>query len=481
MARKDPQASRTPMPRAQARARLRTFGEVAHGYAEWQAVQEANRCLGCAAAPCADQCPLHLDIRTFLAHVADGDFDAAYATLTEASPLPGVCSRVCRQESHCERECPRPGDPVAIGRLERFVADWGADRGRVGPVRMPVAPSPHAVAVIGSGPAGLVAAADLARRGHAVTIFEGREEPGGMLTYGIPEFRLPQSVVEREISALRDMGVSIRVNQFVGRTFSIDDLFNDLGYEAVFLAAGASSPQLPDIPGVELGGVFSAHDYLAIARLINSSGVGGTDLPSLEARYVTVIGGGDSALDCARTAARFGAAHVRLVYRRSRHEMIARREEIAFAAEEGIEMIFLAAPMEVLGDAGNHVAWVRFQEMQLGEPDASGRRAPQPLADAFFELPTDLVIFATGGNVDPLLQSATPALEFDDAGQVIADAWTGATAHDGLFAGGHVVNRDATVGEAMGDGRRAAAAIDDWLRNRSASWPERAKAPDPRR
>lgn len=452
---------RTPMSRTQARARLLTFGEVARGYSEWQVIAEANRCLDCATAPCAEGCPLQLDVRRFLGEVAQGDFYAAYETLTDACPLPGVSSRVCRQEATCESRCSRPGDPVAVGRIERFIADWGAARGRVGPRRLREAADRQPVAVIGSGPAGLVAAADLARLGYPVTIFEAHQAPGGMLTYGIPEFRLPKEVVEREIAAVRTLGVEIRVNHCIGETFSIDDLFGELGFEAVFLAPGASYPQLPDIPGTHLGSVLSAHDYLAIARLSDASRFD-SDMPALSARHVTVIGGGDSALDAARTAARLGAGHVRLVYRRSRADMPARKEEIAMAAEEGIEMSFLATPVHVIGDESDRVTSVRFQEVRLGAPDDSGRGTPVPIQGAYFTVRTDLVVFATGGSIDPLLR-ADPRVRFSEAGYIDADPTTGATAREGLFAGGHAINGSASATQAMGDGRRAAWAIHSFL------------------
>lgn len=455
---------RTPMPRTQARARLLTFDEVARGYSEWQVVAEANRCLDCATAPCAEGCPLHLDVRRFLGEVAQGDFDAAYETLTDASPLPGVSSRVCRQEATCESRCSRPGDPVAVGRIERFIADWGASRGRVGARQLrdaAAAADRPPVAVIGSGPAGLVAAADLARLGYPVTIFEAHQAPGGMLTYGIPEFRLPKAVVEREIAAVRRLGVEIRVNHCIGETFSIDDLFAELGFEAVFLAPGASYPQLPDIPGTHLGGVLSAHDYLAIARLTGASRRD-SEMPALSAYHVTVIGGGDSALDAARTAARLGAGHVRLVYRRTRAEMPARKEEIALATEEGIEMSFLATPVHVIGDGSDRVTSVRFQEVRLGAPDESGRGTPVPIQGAYFTVRTDLVVFATGGSLDPMLRAETP-VRFNEGGYIEADPVTGATGREGLFAGGHAVNGGASATQAMGDGRRVAWAIHRFL------------------
>ena len=439
------------MARAPARARLQSFAEVARGYSEWQAVAEANRCLECPTAPCGDRCPLGLDVGRFVSQVAQGEFDAAFDTLTDACPLPGICSRLCKQETHCEGGCVRPGEPVAVGRLERFVAEWGAERGRVGRRQKPlVTAEPHAVAIVGSGPAGLVAAADLARLGHSITIFEARPEPGGMLTHGIPEFRLPKAVVEREIAALRALGVRVRVNEAIGETLTLDDLFTERGFEAVFLAAGASHPRLPDIRGTDLGGVFSAHDYLILARLLRASGLNDVGLPALGARRVTVIGGGDSAFDAARTAVRLGAAHVRVAYRHTRTEMPARQEEITFAGEEGVEMLFLAAPVEVLGDAGGQVRGVRFQEMQREGPGA------------FFTVETDHVVFATGGKIDPALR-ATSSLHFGASGHIVADWRSGATERKGVFAGGHVADGGATVSEAMGSGRRAAHAIHEYI------------------
>jgi glutamate synthase (NADPH) small chain len=468
MAKKIGQKTRTPMPCADPTARARTFEEVAHGYSEALAVMEANRCIECKNRPCVEGCPVEIDIPRFVREVATGEFEQAWRTLSDKNLLPAICGRVCPQEEQCEKRCTLGVrfEPVAIGRLERFVADWAATHGAAADVdeREDVEPTGHAVAVVGSGPAGLTVAADLARLGHRVTIFEALHKPGGVLMYGIPEFRLPKAIVEREIGQLESLGVEIKVNHVIGRTFTIDDLFDELGYDAVFVATGAGLPHFPDIPGINSIGVLSANEYLTRSNLMKAYRFPEYDTPPVRGTRVAVIGGGNTAMDSVRTARRLGAEAAALIYRRSREEMPARVEEIEHAEEEGVEMIFLAAPVEILADERRRVRAIRCVRMELGDPDASGRRSPRPVPGSEFDLDTDVVVFAVGQGANPLIRSTTPDLPMSARGHILADA-TGATGKRGVFAGGDIVTGGATVISAMGAGRRAARAIHHYLMN----------------
>jgi glutamate synthase (NADPH/NADH) small chain len=462
---------KTDMPCLDAAERSHTFEEVALGYTAEMAIQEAGRCIECKNRPCIAGCPVEIDIPAFVSKVAQGDFAAAWYILSEKNLLPSICGRVCPQEEQCEAECTLgvKFDPVAIGRLERFVADWAAEKGlRVRESRPD--PSGHKVAVIGSGPAGLTVAAELARKGHAVTIFEALHKPGGVLIYGIPEFRLPKNIVAREVHALEELGVEIKTNHVIGRTFTIDELFTDLGYEAVFIGTGAGLPHFPKIPGVNLVGVYSANEYLTRSNLMKGYKFPETDTPMIRGRRVAVIGGGNTAMDAVRTARRLGAEHAYLVYRRTRHEMPAREEEIEHAEQEGIEFLLLAAPVAILGDDESRVRTIRCQRMELGEPDASGRRSPVPIAGSEFELDVEVVVFAVGQGANPLIKDTTPDLHVNRWGNVVADPGTGATEKKGVFAGGDIVTGGATVISAMGAGRRAAQAIDEYLRSGESDW-----------
>lgn len=468
MAKKIGQKTKTPMPCVEPEVRRATFGEVASGYTPEMAVQEANRCILCKNQPCIAGCPVELDIPTFVKEIAEQDFEGAFQTLFDKNVLPAICGRVCPQEDQCEKLCTLAVkfEPVAIGRLERFIADYAAamhwsDTGA------PAPPSGHRVAVVGSGPAGLTVAADLAKMGHSVTIFEALHKPGGVLMYGIPEFRLPKAIVEREIEALKSLGVEIRTNHVIGRTFTIDELFTELGYEAVFIGTGAGLPHFPDIPGVNLIGVYSANEFLTRSNLMKAYRFPETDTPIVHGRRVAVIGGGNTAMDAVRTALRLGAEHAYLVYRRSHDEMPAREEEIEHAEEEGIEFIMLAAPVEILGDERARVKAMRCIRMELGEPDASGRRSPVPIPGSEFEMQVDTVVFAVGQGANPLIRSTTPDLRVSRRGYIEADEKTGATFKRGVFAGGDIVTGGATVISAMGAGRRAARAIDLYLGNPS--------------
>jgi glutamate synthase (NADPH/NADH) small chain len=375
---------------------------------------------------------------------------------------------VCPQEDQCEAECTLgvKFDAVGIGRLERFIADWAAEQG-LEPVAEVAEPTGHKVAVIGSGPAGLTVAADLARLGHQVTVFEALHKAGGVLIYGIPEFRLPKSIVAREVHALERMGVEIKTNHVIGRTFTVDELFSELGYEAVFIGTGAGLPHFPKIPGLNLIGVYSANEYLTRSNLMKGYRFPESDTPMIRGRRVAVIGGGNTAMDAVRTAKRLGAEDAILIYRRSRVEMPARAEEVEHAEEEGIEFILLAAPTAILGDDRSRVRAIRCERMELGPPDASGRRSPVPIPGSEFDIEVEVVVFAVGQGANPLIRDTTPDLHVNKWGYVKADPQTGATEKRGVFAGGDIVTGGATVISAMGAGRRAARAIDKYLSTQS--------------
>jgi glutamate synthase (NADPH/NADH) small chain len=458
------------MPCIEPRVRARSFEEVASGYSIELAVAEASRCIECKNRPCVAGCPVEIDIPAFVRRVAERQFDAAFRTLVDRNVLPAVCGRVCPQEDQCEKRCTLgvKFEPVAIGRLERFVADWAALSGGTNGVEHPT-PTGRRVAVVGSGPAGLTVAADLAKLGHGVTIFEALHKPGGVLMYGIPEFRLPKSIVQREIDALTRLGVEIKTNHIIGRTFTIDDLFGELGFDAVFVGTGAGLPYFPDIPGVNLVGVYSANEYLTRSNLMQAYRFPRSDTPIARGRHVAVVGGGNTAMDAVRTALRLGADRATLVYRRSRAEMPARHEEVEHAEEEGVALDLLAAPEAVLGDARSRVRALRCVRMELGEPDASGRRSPKPLPGSEFELDADIVIFAVGQGSNPLIRATTPDLQYTRRGTIVADEATGVTSRRAVFAGGDIVTGGATVISAMGAGRRAARAIDAYLKTLAAT------------
>ena len=472
----DLKTPRHPMPTQKSDVRSHNFEEVALGYDEATAMAEANRCLGCKGMPCVAGCPVKIHIPAFIAEVAKGDFEEAYRVISEASTLPAVCGRVCPQETQCEGRCVRgvKSESVAIGRLERFVADYHSAHAKAAEIKTP-APGAQKVAVIGSGPSGLTCAGDLARLGYDVTIFEALHLAGGVLVYGIPEFRLPKAIVRREIEGLCRMGVKIETNTVVGKTFSIDELFSLYGFEAVFIGSGAGLPKFMRIPGENLKGVFSANEYLTRINLMKAYRED-SDTPVQRARRVAVVGGGNVAMDAARCARRMGA-EVTIVYRRGMEELPARREEVEHAKEEGIVFRTLTNPTEILGyqnpddrrDPKNgFVSGMRCIKMELGEPDASGRRRPVEVPGSEFVLETDCVIMALGTSPNPLIKSTTKGLDTERWGGIIADPETGATSREGVFAGGDAVTGAATVILAMGAGKNAAAAIDKYLKEKKA-------------
>lgn len=448
---------------APADVRAHSFCEVSAGVDVERALLEAQRCLECLKAPCVAGCPVGVDIPGFIALLLQGDPGAAVSRIREANALPAICGRVCPQESQCEAVCTltKKFDPVAVGKLERFVADWEA--AHVPPIPRAVAEAPrHRVAVVGSGPAGLTCAADLARAGFGVTVFEALHAAGGVLRYGIPEFRLPRAVLDAELRRLEALGVEIRLDFLVGRTATLDELLGEWGYSAVFLATGAGTPTFMGIPGESLSGVYSANEFLTRVNLMGAARLQDVDTPVKCGRRVAVIGGGNTAMDAVRTARRLGAEQATLVYRRSRAEMPARLEEVHHAEQEGIEFLLLTNPLRIEGDARGWVRALVCQRMELGEADASGRRRPVPVPGSEFELPVETVIEAIGQKPNPIIQSTTPGLQTGRAGIVVVGE-SQETSRPGVFAGGDLARGGATVILAMRDGRRAAAAIRDYL------------------
>ncbi len=456
---------RVKMPEQDPRQRSRNFQEVNLGLTKQQAMREAQRCLQCKSQPCVEGCPVRVRIPEFLEAVAEDNMPLAAHILLADNTLPAVCGRVCPQEEQCEIVCVRSAKsgPVAIGYLERYVADWAMQNPDKLLKQDRPEPSGKTVAVVGSGPAGLTMAGELAHLGHQVTIFEALHETGGVLRYGIPEFRLPKDIVDAEVDRLKKIGVTIECNVIIGKTLTLDDLIRQ--FDAVFIGNGAGLPMMLNIEGENLKGVFSANEYLT---RVNLMGAWRDDLPTpiIQGRRVVVIGGGNTAMDAVRTARRLGAERAIILYRRSEAEMPARDEEIKHAKEEGIEFILLAAPLEVLGDDKGWVNGLRCQRMKLGEPDASGRRRPQPIEGDTFLLEADVVVNAIGTRPNPLLTSTAPNLGLSAKGNIATDE-NGATSIPGVFAGGDIVRGGATVILAMGDGKKAAAAIDNYLRKPS--------------
>lgn len=455
-----------PMPEQDPNVRNKNFEEVALGYTPEMAIEEAQRCLNCKHKPCVAGCPVGVKIPEFIALVAEGKFIEAAAKIKETSALPAVCGRVCPQESQCESKCVRgiKGEPVAIGRLERFVADYAMANDAT-EITVPEQ-NGHKVAVVGAGPAGLTCAGDLARLGYKVTVFEVLHTAGGVLMYGIPEFRLPKAIVQKEIDNLKAMGVEFILNFVVGRSETIDDLFAD-GYEAIFVGSGAGLPSFMNVPGENYNGVYSANEYLTRVNLMKAYKEDSAT-PILRAKRVAVVGGGNVAMDAARSAKRMGAEEVYIVYRRGESELPARLEEIHHAKEEGIIFKFLTAPLEVLGDEETYmVKGLKCQQMELGEPDASGRRRPIPVEGSEFVLDLDAVIVSIGTSPNPLIRSTTPGLETNKRGCIVADEETGLTSKEGVFAGGDAVTGAATVILAMGAGKKAAAAMHEYIQNKN--------------
>ena len=444
------------MPSQAPEVRARNFDEVALGYTEEQAIDEAKRCLNCRNMPCVSGCPVRIHIPAFIAKVAEGDFEGAYRVISEASSLPAVCGRVCPQETQCESKCVRriKGESVGIGRLERFVADYHMKHSEE-KVAEPKK-NGHRVAVIGSGPASLACAGDLAKRGFDVTVFEALHTPGGVLVYGIPEFRLPQEIVRREIDGLRELGVDIECNMVIGKILSIDEL-EERGYEAVFIGTGAGLPKFMNIPGENLPGVLSANEFLTRVNLMKAYRED-SDTPIRRSSRVAVVGGGNVAMDAARCALRLGAKEVSIVYRRSEAELPARREEVEHAKEEGIVFRFLTNPTEILAGEDGTVGALKCVEMELGEADASGRRRPVTKEGSDFVIEADTVIMALGTSPNPLIKSTTEGLETQKWGGIVADEH-GLTSRENVYAGGDAVTGAATVILAMGAGKAAAQAI----------------------
>lgn len=454
---------RTDMPQQEPAVRAKNFLEVATGYTMQMALDEASRCLHCKHKPCVNGCPVNINIPDFIKMITEENFEGAYQVISESSSLPAVCGRVCPQESQCESKCVRgiKTEPVAIGRLERFVADYHNEHSTE-KIQKPES-NGHKVAVIGSGPSGLTCAGDLAKLGYEVTIFEALHTAGGVLQYGIPEFRLPKAIVNKEVDNLRDLGVDVETNMVIGRVLSIDELMED-GYEAVFIGSGAGLPRFMNIPGENLKGVYSANEFLTRVNLMKAYKEVSTT-PIMHAKRVAVVGGGNVAMDAARSALRLGAEEVNIIYRRSDAELPARAEEVHHAKEEGIIFRTLTNPVEILGDDDDAVTGIKCVEMELGEPDASGRRRPIVKEGSEFTIPMDCVIMSIGTSPNPLIKSTTEGLDTQKWGGIIADE-DGLTSRPFVYAGGDAVTGAATVILAMGAGKKAAAAIDEAIKNK---------------
>ena len=452
--------TKNPMPSQDPNVRNKNFQEVALGYTEEQALDEAQRCLNCKNKPCMTGCPVMVHIPEFIAEVAKGNFEEAYQIISNTSALPAVCGRVCPQENQCEKYCVRgkKGEPVGIGRLERFVADWHNAHCTAAPEKP--ASNGHRVAVVGSGPSGLTCAGDLARKGYEVTVFEALHLAGGVLVYGIPEFRLPKSIVQKEVDGLKALGVTIATDTVVGRTITVDELMEEQGFEAVFIGSGAGLPMFMNIPGVNYKGVFSANEFLTRINLMKAY-LPESDTPIVHPKKVAVVGGGNVAMDAARCAKRLGA-EVYVVYRRGMEELPARKEEVEHAEEEGIIFKTLNNPVEILADENDNVNKIRCIKMELGEPDASGRRRPVEIPGSEFDLDVDCVIMALGTSPNPLIKSTTKGLEINKKGGIVVNE-DGLTSKNNVYAGGDAVTGAATVILAMGAGKTAAKAIDEAL------------------
>ena len=455
--------NKTKMPEQPPQERVKNFKEVPLGYSEDQAVEEATRCILCKNRPCVEGCPVEIDIPDFIALIAERKFVEAARKMKEKNALPAVCGRVCPQEVQCESKCTlgKKNEPVAVGRLERFIADWERENKMV---QVPPRPALRGkkVAIIGAGPAGLTVAADLAKVGFEVTIFEALHKAGGVLVYGIPEFRLPKAIVQAEVDYVKSLGVEVRLNAVIGNLFTIPELLSN-GYDAVFIGIGAGGPMFMNIPGENLSGVYSANEFLTRSNLMKAYLFPEYDTPIKRSRNVAVVGGGNVAMDSARTALRLGADDVYLVYRRSKDEMPARAEEVHHAEEEGLIFKFLTNPTRIIGDEKGNVKAMECLRMELGEPDASGRRRPIAVKGSEFTIDIDALIMSLGTNANPLLPTATPGLGLNKWGYIVANEETGETNLKGVYAGGDIVTGGATVILAMGAGRKAARAIEKYL------------------
>ena len=472
MAKANMSLTRNAMPTQDAQVRAHNFQEVALGYTEEMAIDEANRCLNCKTMPCVNGCPVKIHIPEFISKIKEGDFEGAYQIISKSSSLPAVCGRVCPQEVQCESKCVRgiKGESVGIGRLERFVADWHNTFATAAPERPES--NGHKVAVVGSGPSGLTCAGDLAKKGYEVTVYEALHTAGGVLVYGIPEFRLPKKIVAKEVETLKQLGVKVETNVVIGKTLTIDELF-DMGYEAVFVGSGAGLPNFMGIPGEAYKGVYSANEFLTRSNLMKAY-LDNPETPIMKGGNVAIVGGGNVAMDAARTALRLGAENVYIVYRRSMDELPARKEEVEHAEEEGIQFRLLCNPVEVVGynnpedprDPKNgFVTGLKCVKMELGEPDAKGRRRPVVIPDSEFEIAVDTVVISIGTSPNPLIKSTTEGLDVNDHGGIIVNE-DGLSSRTAVYAGGDVVTGAATVISAMGAGKTAAKAIDEYLSNK---------------